>query len=153
MGKRSAGILPVRRAADGLRFFLVHPGGPFFRKKDAGAWTVAKGLIEPGEAPLDAARREWQEETGLALPDGPFLELGSIRQKGGKEVAAWLIEAELDPDALVSNTFEIEWPPRSGTRAHFPEVDRAAWFSGAEAREKILAAQQPFLDRAAALVT
>ncbi|MFK7985739.1 MAG: NUDIX domain-containing protein [Sandaracinaceae bacterium] len=153
MAKRSAGILPVRRTPDGLAYFLVHPGGPFFRNKDAGAWTVAKGLLEAQEAPLAAAQREWLEETGLTLPEGPFLPLGMIRQKSGKEVEAWLIEAELDPGALKSNTFEIEWPPRSGKTGVFPEVDRAAWFSAPEAREKILEAQRPFLERAAGLLS
>lgn len=152
MAKRSAGILPVRRTPDGVAFFLVHPGGPFFRKKDAGAWTVAKGLLEEGEEPLAAAKREWGEETGLALPDGPFSPLGSIRQKGGKVVEAWLVEAALDPAQLESNTFEMEWPPRSGKTGVFPEVDRAAWFSATEAREKILEAQRPFLERAEAML-
>ena len=135
-----------------LEFFLVHPGGPFFRNKDAGAWTIPKGLVGDAEPPLAAAQREFVEETGYPLPDGPFLPVGHIVQKGGKRVDAWVVRAELDPATLSSNLFEMEWPPRSGRRASFPEVDRGAWFGRAEAERKILAAQVPFLDRAELLM-
>jgi predicted NUDIX family NTP pyrophosphohydrolase len=124
---------------------LAHPGGPYWAKKDAGAWSLPKGEIEPGEEPLAAARRELTEEIGLAV-DGAFLPLGELRQKGGKHVAAWAVEAAFDPATLVSGTFEIEWPPRSGRMQSFPEIDRAAWFDLAEARVRILASQIPFLD-------
>jgi predicted NUDIX family NTP pyrophosphohydrolase len=124
---------------------LAHPGGPYWAKKDAGAWSLPKGEIEPGEEPLAAARRELTEEIGLAV-DGSFLPLGELRQKGGKHVAAWAIEADFDPATLVSGTFEIEWPPRSGRMQSFPEIDRAAWFDLAEARVRLLASQLPFLD-------
>jgi len=148
--KVSAGVLAVRERGGELEFFLVHPGGPFFRNKDAGAWSVPKGLIEPGEDPLEAAQRELVEETGFALPDGPWVALGFVRQKGGKTVHAWAVAADFDPDALDSETFELEWPPRSGETASFPEVDRAGWFSRELAGEKINAAQVELLDRAAA---
>ncbi len=133
--QRSAGILPVRELNGELQFFLVHPGGPYFARRDLGAWSIAKGLIEEGEDPLAAAQRE----------------LGYVRQKNGKRVEAWAVAADLDPDALVSNTFEIEWPPRSGKRRTFPEADRAAWLDFATASEKILPAQLPLLERAVAL--
>lgn len=134
-----------------MEFFLVHPGGPFFRNKDAGAWSVVKGLVEPSDPdPLGAARRELVEETGFAAPEGPYVSLGVVKQKGGKIVEAWAVVAALDPDALVSNLFALEWPPRSGRTARFPEVDRAGWFDADRAREKLLAAQQPFVDRALA---
>lgn len=129
----------------------MHPGGPFFARRDDGAWSIAKGLVAEGEDPLAAAKREFVEETGFALPSGPYLPLGSIRQKGGKVVDAWVVVADFDPDALVSNTFSIEWPPRSGAFRTFPEVDRAAWFDLGTAARKILPAQQPLLDRAAML--
>lgn len=126
----------------------MHPGGPFFAGKDDGAWTIPKGLIEPDEAELDAARRELTEETGFVPPEAAYVELGEIRQKGGKVVVAWAIEGDFDVDALHSNTFAMPWPPRSGRTQSFPEVDRAAWFSEAVARRKINAAQIPFLERA-----
>ena len=146
--KVSAGVLAVRERGGELEFFLVHPGGPFFRAKDAGAWSVPKGLIEPGEDPLAAAQRELIEETGYALPAGPWVALGFIDQKGGKRVHAWAVAADFDPDALRSEHFELEWPPRSGRIASFPEVDRAGWFGREAAGEKINAAQIPLLDRA-----
>lgn len=129
----------------------MHPGGPFFARRDEGVWSVAKGLIEPGEDGLKAAQREFVEETGFALPPGPYLALDSVKQKGGKVVEAWAVVADFDPAALVSNTFEREWPPRSGRMQRFPEIDRGGWFELAAARRKLLAAQQPFLDRALAL--
>lgn len=148
----SAGILPVRLVKGRLEFFLVHPGGPFFRKKDAGVWSIAKGLVEAGEDPLTAAQREWAEETGFSLefPLGAYHALGDVKQRG-KVVTAWAVAADFDPRALVSNTFELEWPPRSGKRVAFPEVDRADFFDGEQARGKILPAQTPFIERAAAL--
>jgi predicted NUDIX family NTP pyrophosphohydrolase len=145
----SAGLLLYRRSRAGVEVLLVHPGGPFFRNRDDGWWTVPKGWTESGEEPLDAARREFAEETGLAAPDGPFVDLGSVRQKSGKVVHAWAVEGDCDPAGLFSNTFQLEWPPRSGRTAEFPEVDRAAFFTIEEARRKILAAQAPFLDRLA----
>jgi len=146
-GRRSAGILLWRRRDDVLEVLLGHPGGPFFAKKDAGAWGVLKGEMEPGEEPIEVARREFVEETGHALPEGPAIELGEIRQKGGKLVVAWAVEGDLDPAAATSNTFEMEWPPRSGRTRSFPEIDRVAWFDMAAARTAINPAQAPFLDR------
>ncbi len=126
---------------------LGHPGGPLWAKKDAGHWTVVKGEIDPEEAPQDVARREFLEETGHELPSGPMVDLGEIRQKSGKVVLAWAVEGDLDPAAAFSNTFEMEWPPRSGLRASFPEIDRVEWFDLEEARHRIKDAQSPFLDR------
>ena len=126
---------------------LGHPGGPFFARKDAGHWTVLKGEIEPGEEPEAVARREFAEETGSPPPEGPLFDLGEIRQRGGKLVRAWAVEGDLDPAGAVSNTFEMEWPPRSGRRQAFPEIDRVAWFGPVEARARMLPAQTPFLDR------
>jgi len=143
--KRSAGILVFRRAPE-LEVFLVHPGGPFWAKKDIGVWTIPKGEYDDGEEPLAAARREFEEETGSAA-EGQFLALGEVKQSGGKVVTAWALERDLDPGAIRSNTFSMEWPPRSGKMREFPEIDRAAWFSLTEAREKLIAAQTAFLDR------
>jgi predicted NUDIX family NTP pyrophosphohydrolase len=134
-----------------LEVFLVHPGGPFFAKKDAGAWSIAKGAIDEGEDPLAAAQRELVEETGVVLPPGPYVSLGQVKQRNGKLVDGWAVAADFDAGAVVSNTFELEWPPRSGMIKSFPEIDRAAWLDLDRAAEKILAAQQPFLDRALAL--
>jgi predicted NUDIX family NTP pyrophosphohydrolase len=145
----SAGLLMYRRRGPSLEVLLVHPGGPFFARKDAGAWSLPKGLVESGEPGLDAARREFEEETGLAADAATFLPLGLVRQKGGKRVHAWAFEGDCDPAAVRSNTFELAWPPESGRRAVFPEIDRAAWFSLDEARARILAAQAPFLERLA----
>jgi predicted NUDIX family NTP pyrophosphohydrolase len=149
MPERSAGILLFRRRDNGLDVLLVHPGGPFFARRDAGAWSIPKGRYEEDEEPLACARREFAEELGSPCPDGPALELGEIRQRNGKRVTAWAVEGDLDADAITSNTFMIEWPPRSGRQQEFPEVDRAAWFGLNAAREKLLAAQTPLLDRLA----
>jgi len=146
MPKRSAGLLMYRRQNLQLEVFLVHPGGPFWAKKDLGAWSVPKGGYEDDEPALDAARREFQEETGFAA-EGTFLELGEIQQAGGKVVSAWAFEGDCDPDALNSNHCHVEWPPRSGRMIEIPEVDRGAWFSIVDARQHILKTQAPFLDR------
>jgi predicted NUDIX family NTP pyrophosphohydrolase len=140
----SAGILPFRRRGE-LEVLLGHPGGPFWAKKDAGVWTIPKGLVHPGEELLPAALREFTEETGFAAR-APFIPLSPVKQKNGKTVHAYACEADFDPDKLVCNTFEIEWPPRSATRKNFPEIDRVAWFEMKQAREKILGYQLPFLD-------
>jgi predicted NUDIX family NTP pyrophosphohydrolase len=129
-----------------LEVFLVHPGGPFWAKKDLGAWSISKGEYVEGELPLEAARREFKEETGFAA-EGDFLELGAVQQAGGKVVMAWAFEGDCDPSKLISNRCEIEWPPRSGRKIEIPEVDRGDWFSVPEARERILNSQSPFLDR------
>jgi predicted NUDIX family NTP pyrophosphohydrolase len=143
--KTSAGLLLYRDAAGRLEVLLVHPGGPFWAKKDAGAWSIPKGEIGEGEDPLAAAKREFEEETG-ARPTGEAVALESRRQAGGKLVHAWAMRGDLDPGAVKSTTFSLEWPPRSGRRQEFPEVDRAAWFTLDEARKKILKGQAPFLD-------
>jgi predicted NUDIX family NTP pyrophosphohydrolase len=144
--KRSAGLLLYRRRNGVLEVFLAHPGGPFWVKKDLGAWTIPKGEFEPGEAPLDAARREFEEETGFKV-DGQFHDLGTVTQNSGKIVAAWAVEGDCDPEKLVSNFCEIEWPPRSRGMIEIPEIDRGAWYAIDEARTKIFTAQVPFLDR------
>ncbi|HQZ39824.1 MAG TPA: NUDIX domain-containing protein [Vicinamibacterales bacterium] len=141
----SAGLLLFRREPDGVRVLLVHPGGPFWHRKDLGAWTIPKGEVMEGEPLLDGARREFGEETGWAAP-GEAIPLGQVRQPGGKVVHAWAVEGDADPATLRSNTFEIEWPRGSGTRCTFPEVDRAAWFDPAEAGRRILPGQRPLLD-------
>jgi predicted NUDIX family NTP pyrophosphohydrolase len=146
----SAGILLYRFGDAGPEVLLAHPGGPFWARKDAGAWTIPKGGFDPGEEPREAALRELAEELGEAAPQLPpeaLVELGSIRQKGGKVVHAWAAEADFDPAALDSNAFSMEWPPRSGVEREFPEVDRAEWFEPAGAREKLLAAQVELVDR------
>jgi predicted NUDIX family NTP pyrophosphohydrolase len=147
--KHSAGILLFRRVAAAPEFLLAHPGGPYWAKRDLGAWTIPKGEIEAGEEPRACALREFGEELGQvpALEPGALIFLDSIRQKSGKIVEAWAGEGEFDPAALSSNTFAMEWPPRSGNQHEFPEVDRAEWFPAEEARGKILPAQAPFLDR------
>ena len=146
MPKHSAGLLLYRLKDRGLEVFLVHPGGPLWAKKDLGAWSIPKGECSEGEDPLAAARREFQEETGLAI-HGEFIELGTIRQAGGKLVTAWALEGDCDPAELKSNLFEMQWPPRSGRIAEFPEVDRGSWFTMHEARDRILLSQRPLLDR------
>jgi predicted NUDIX family NTP pyrophosphohydrolase len=135
------------RRSRGLELFLVHPGGPFFRNKDEGAWSIPKGEVEEGTEPLAAALREFEEETGTSPPDGELVPLGEIRQKGGKRVVAWAIEGDLEPSTLKSNTFEIEWPPRSGRRERFPEIDRADFFTPDLARRKLNPAQAELVDR------
>lgn len=142
--KRSAGILLYRHKGKNVEVFLVHPGGPFWTKKDDGAWTVPKGAIEPGEDPLAAARREFTEETGFTV-DGDFIELGSFKQPGGKHVLVWALEGDCDAAELASNEFEMDWPPHSGKRQRFPEVDRGGWFGVEEARGKLLIGQRPML--------
>jgi predicted NUDIX family NTP pyrophosphohydrolase len=151
-GKRSAGILLYRLTDDGPEVLLVHPGGPFWARKDEGAWSIPKGEHGDGEDPQACARREFEEETGTALPPGALADLGTVRQKGGKVVAAWAAAGDLDPEAIHSNTFEMEWPPRSGRTQAFPEVDRAGWFGLDAARAKLNPGQAPFLDRLRALL-
>jgi predicted NUDIX family NTP pyrophosphohydrolase len=150
--KASAGILLYRTTGGGLEVLLVHPGGPFWARKDDGAWSIPKGEHDEGEDPQACARREFEEETGTALPPGALAELGTARLKSGKRVAAWAAEGDLDPDTIRSNTFELEWPPRSGRVQAFPEVDRAGWFAVDAAREKLNPAQVTFLDRLVALL-
>ena len=146
MPKRSAGLLLYRYRDNQLQVFLVHPGGPFWAKKDNGAWTLPKGEYIESEPPLDAARREFQEETGFAAPSGEYLDLGNVKQAGGKIVSAWAVEGDCNPHHLNSNLCRIEWPPHSGRLIDIPEVDRGAWFRLVEARERILKSQEPFLD-------
>lgn len=146
--KLAAGILVYRRAAEAIEVLLAHPGGPYWANKDQGAWAIPKGEAMPGEDLLACARRELAEETGLVV-SGPFIELGHVRQKSGKEIHAWGAEGDGDPSAMRSNTFTMEWPPRSGRSAVFPEMDRCAWFDLAEAHRRILPAQADFLERLA----
>ena len=149
----SAGLLLFRRSAGRLEVFIAHPGGPFWRDRDAGAWTIPKGIVEAGEDLLDAARREFTEETSIT-PTGPFIPLGSIRQKAGKTIHAWGFEGDADPSAVVSNTMRTEWPRGSGRTIEFPEVDRCAWFDPATAKTKMNPAQAELVDRLeAALVS
>ena len=145
--KRRAGILLYRLRGGGPEVLLVHPGGPFWARRDAGVWSIPKGEYEDGDDPLACALREFEEETGSTLPPGELVELDDVKQKGGKVVTAWAAEGDLDADAVRSNTFTMEWPPRSGRTAEFPEVDRAGWFGIDEAREKLNPAQAEFLDR------
>jgi predicted NUDIX family NTP pyrophosphohydrolase len=148
MARRSAGILLHRAGAGGREVLLVHPGGPFWAKRDDGAWSIPKGEYEDGEEPLAAARREFVEEIGSALAAvGELIALGDVRQKNRKLVSAWAAEGDLDTSTVRSNTFEMEWPPRSGRRQAFPEIDRAEWFPLAQARAKLIEAQVAFLDR------
>jgi predicted NUDIX family NTP pyrophosphohydrolase len=149
--KRSAGLLLYRAMPD-LEVLLVHPGGPFFAKKDEGVWGVPKGEYEPGEDPLKCALREFEEELGSAPPIGEFVDLGEVKQRSGKTVTAWAVEGDIDVSSAVSNTFEMEWPPKSGRTATFPEIDRAEWFDLTTARAKIIPAQEAFLDRLAEAV-
>jgi len=149
MPKTSAGTLLYRFTREGLEVFLVHPGGPFWMNKDAGAWSLPKGEYVHGEDPFEVAKREFTEETGFAPPGGNWIPLGEIRQAGGKVVTAWAIQGDCRAEEIKSNPFSLEWPPKSGRMQEFPEVDRAAWFSLEEARAKILPAQAAFLDRLA----
>lgn len=143
--KNSAGILLHRLRGSGIEVFLVHPGGPFWATKDAGAWSIPKGEFEAGEDPLEAAKREFKEETGFAVA-GNFIELTPVKQPGGKVVYAWAVMGDCEADSIKSNTFSLEWPPRSGKRKEFPEVDRAGWFTPEVAREKILKGQLVLLE-------
>lgn len=153
MAKESAGLLLYRVKGE-LEVLLVHPGGPFWAKREEGAWSIPKGEVDPMDPdPLGTAEREVREELGVSLPAGERIDLGSVTQAGGKHVRAWALEArELDPHAVVSNTFELEWPPRSGRRQRFPEVDRAAWCTLTTARRLLIGAQIAFVDRLAALL-
>lgn len=161
--KRSAGILLFRGGShepggsDDLEVLIVHPGGPLWARKGAGAWSIPKGLVEhsggePAETDLDAARREFTEETGAPAPDGPYLELGEVRQSGGKRVVAFAARGDLDPAGVVSNTFELPWPPRSGRVASFPEIDRAEWMTPEKARAALNPAQAEFVGRLLAVL-
>jgi predicted NUDIX family NTP pyrophosphohydrolase len=152
MPARSAGLLIHRRSDSGIEVFLVHPGGPFWAKKDLGAWSIPKGQYGDDEEPFSAAKREFEEETGF-VPQGQFIELGEVKQPGGKVVIAWAVEQEFDPEQLRSNTLRMEWPPRSGRQIEVPEVDRACWFTVADARKKLLSGQLPFLDKLLAHLT
>ncbi|MFI2717272.1 NUDIX domain-containing protein [Streptomyces collinus] len=147
--KRSAGLLLFHPTDNGLEVLLGHMGGPFYARRDAGAWTVPKGEYEPDEPAWEAARREFREELGLPPPDGEAIDLGEVRQTGGKIVTAWAVRADLDPAAIVPGTFRMEWPPRSGRLEEFPELDRVAWFGIDRARAVIVKAQAAFLDRLA----
>ncbi|MGX1472822.1 UNVERIFIED_CONTAM: putative NUDIX family NTP pyrophosphohydrolase [Streptomyces canus] len=148
--RTSAGLLLFRHTDDGLEVLLGHMGGPFFARRDAGAWTVPKGEYEPDSEPAwDAARREFQEELGLPPPDGEAVPLGEVRQTNGKVVTAWAIEADLDPATVVPGLFSMEWPPKSGQMREFPELDRVEWFGLDRARSVIVKAQAAFLDRLA----
>jgi predicted NUDIX family NTP pyrophosphohydrolase len=144
--KRSAGLLLYKGNADDLKVLLVHPGGPFWARKDLGSWSIPKGEYAEGDDALAAARREFAEETGHE-PAGPYLPLGEVTQAGRKRIVAWAARGDFDPGALVSNRFEIEWPPRSGRMQSFPEIDAAAWFAPDEARSRLIAAQTAFVDR------
>jgi predicted NUDIX family NTP pyrophosphohydrolase len=146
--RESAGVLVWRRQDDGIEVFLVHPGGPFWAKKDAHAWSIPKGEIEPGEEAFAVALREFGEETGQTIAGG-FIALPRLKQKSGKLLHAWAVEGEVDAARVVSNEFELEWPPRSGRKQLFPEIDRAAWFPLAEARERLHAGMAPILDELA----
>ena len=151
-GRVSAGLLLFRRPARSLELLVAHPGGPFYGRKNEGVWTIPKGLVEPNEAPLDAARREFAEETGFTVPAGPFHDLGEARLKSGKRVLVYAVEGDADPTALVSNRFAMEWPPRSGRRATFPEIDRAQFVAPADARSLLHPAQRVFVGRLLAVL-
>ena len=149
MARASAGLLLYRSLAGRLEVVLVHPGGPFWARREEGAWSIPKGEIDPGDAdPAAAAEREVREELGLTLPEGPRTDLGSVTQAGGKRVRAWALAAPtFDPDEITSNEFEMEWPPKSGRRHSFPEIDRAGWFDPASARQLLVPAQVAFVER------
>jgi predicted NUDIX family NTP pyrophosphohydrolase len=146
MPKRSAGLIMYRRRNSEIEVFLVHPGGPFWSKKDLGAWSIPKGEYLDAEEPLLVAKREFEEETGF-VPRGDFIRLGDLKQPGGKIVSAWAFEGDCDPKKLKSNTFMMEWPPRSGRQIEVPEVDRGCWYSIEDARHRLLSGQRSFLDR------
>jgi predicted NUDIX family NTP pyrophosphohydrolase len=152
MHKLSAGTLLYRHRFGTLEVFLVHPGGPFWNKKDLGAWSIPKGEYAAGDDPLSAAKREFQEETGFAPPTGEWISLSEVKLSSGKVITAWAVEGDCDAAAIRSNAFSMEWPPKSGKMQEFPEVDRAAWFTLPAANEKIHPAQQEFLVRLAAIV-
>jgi predicted NUDIX family NTP pyrophosphohydrolase len=147
--RRSAGILLFRRTGANVEVLLGHMGGPFWERKDTGAWSVPKGEYEPDEQPVAAARREFAEELGLPAPSGELVDLGNVRQASGKVVTVWALEGDLDPGAVVPGTFEMEWPKGSGQTRRFPEIDRVDWFDLDQAREKLVTAQRTFLDRLA----
>jgi predicted NUDIX family NTP pyrophosphohydrolase len=144
MSRQSAGLLLFRKVAGDIEVLLVHPGGPYWATKDEGAWSIPKGEFDQNEDPLDAARREFREETGFA-PSGEIIPLETVRQPNGKFIHAWAIRGDFDPAKLQSNTFSLEWPPKSGRQEQFPEIDRAVWFSMGAAKQKILKGQTPFL--------
>jgi predicted NUDIX family NTP pyrophosphohydrolase len=143
--KQSAGLLLYRKNKKNLEVLLVHPGGPFWKNKDAGAWSIPKGEFDGDEQALDAARREFEEETGFHC-SGEFLELSPVKMKSGKSIYAWALDKDIDAAAIRSNTFEMEWPPKSGKQKSFPEIDKAKWFSPAEAKQKINVSQSAFID-------
>ena len=149
--QHSAGLLVYRIHEGAPEVLLAHPGGPFWARRDEGAWTIPKGLCAPHEEPLAAARREFAEETGASV-DGTFHDLGTFRQPGGKRISIWAVEGDLEPDHFISNTFELEWPPRSGRLRRFPEIDRAAWFDVPEALKKIVEGQRPAIEKFSALL-
>jgi predicted NUDIX family NTP pyrophosphohydrolase len=151
MGVKSAGLLVFRRVQSSLEFFLVHPGGPFYKNKDLGVWSIPKGEYSDDEDALDAAKREFEEETGQKI-SGKFIALTPIKQKSGKQVTAFAVESDADAESINCNTFSMEWPPKSGKQQQFPEVDKAAWFSENEAREKILSAQGRLIDELISIV-
>ena len=150
--KTSAGLLPFRFSGGSLEVLLAHMGGPFWERKDDGAWSIVKGEYDEHEEPYAAARREFEEETGSPPPPGDPLELGEVRQASGKRVIAWAIEGDFDPDRLVSNTFAIEWPRKSGAQREFPEIDRVAWFDCDTARRKLVRGQAALIDALAARI-
>jgi predicted NUDIX family NTP pyrophosphohydrolase len=152
VARRSAGLLVHRERNGGREVLLVHPGGPMWAKRDAGAWSIPKGEYESGEDALAAAKREFEEELGTAVPDGPLNDLGEVKQKSGKIVSAWAVAGDLDVTEITSNTVEVQWPPRSGKMLEIPEVDRAEWFAIHQAREKINPAQAELLDRLVAIL-
>ena len=152
MPKKSAGLLPYRYREGKLEVFLVHPGGPYWTKKDLGAWSIPKGEYGPGEDPLETARREYQEETGCEAA-GAFIPLTALKQPSGKIISAWAFAGDCDPDTIRSNSFSLEWPPRSGQMQEFPEVDRAAWFGMDIAKEKILQGQRAFIEELEAVLS
>lgn len=152
MARRSAGLLVHRERSGEREVLLVHPGGPMWAKRDAGAWSIPKGEYDPTEDPLAAAKREFEEELGTPAPDGPLQDLGEVKQKSGKIVSAWAVAGDVDVTEITSNTVEVQWPPRSGKMLEIPEVDRAEWFGIHQAREKINPAQAELLDRLAEIL-